>query len=139
VRIVERGKSEPSVETPTPLVEIWDGILMVPIVGILDSARTKKATESILEHISHVKTDVVIISIGGISAVDTKTANHLLRTVHASKLMGTEAVITGISAEVAMTLVDLGLELSGVKTFASMHYGLQYAFEKLGWKVERSK
>jgi len=136
---MEKGKGEQSEMVPTPIVEAWEGIIMVPVVGILDSARTKQITESILEHIARVKTEIAIISIGGISAVDTKTANHLIRTIHAAKLMGTEAIITGIRPDVAITLVSLGVELSGIMTFSTMHEGLEYAFKKLGWKVEKSK
>jgi len=136
---MEKGKGGQSEMVPTPIVEAWEGIIMVPVVGILDSARAKQITESILEHIARVKTDIVIISIGGISAVDTKTANHLIRTIHAAKLMGTEAIITGIRPDVAMTLVSLGVDLSGIMTFSTMHEGLEYAFKELGWKVERSR
>jgi len=136
---MEKGKGEQSEMVPTPIVEVWEGIIMVPVIGILDSARTKQITESILGHIARVKTEVAIISIGGISVVDTKTANHLIRTVHAAKLMGTEAIITGIRPDVATTLVNLGVDLSGIMTFSTMHEGLECAFKKLGWKVEKSK
>jgi len=124
---------------PTPLVEVWEGIMMVPVVGILDSARTKQITESILERLASVRVEVIIISIGGISAVDTKVASHLIRTVQAIKLMGSEAIITGIRPDVATTLVTLSIDLSGITTFSTMHEGLEYAFKKLGWKVEKSK
>jgi len=134
-----KGKDEPSVMVPTPLIEVWESILMVPIVGILDTARAKQIIESILERLSQVRTDVVIISVGGISAVDTKTASHLIRACHAIRLMGTEAILTGIRPDVATTLVDLGIDLSNIVTFNTMHEGLEYAFKKTGWKVERSK
>ena len=136
---MEKRKDEPSTIVPTPLVEVWEGIMMVPVIGILDSARTKQITESILEHISRVKTEMIIISIGGITAMDTKTANHIIRTIQAIKLMGSETIITGIRPDVAVTLVGLGIDVSDIVTFSTMHEGLEYAFKKLGWKVEKTK
>jgi rsbT co-antagonist protein RsbR len=136
---MEKRKNEPYTIAPTPLVEVWQGIMMVPVIGILDSARAKQITESILEHISRVKTEMIIISIGGITAMDTKIANHIIRTIQAIKLMGAEAIITGIRTDVAVTLVGLGIDVSDIVTFSSMHEGLEYAFKKLGWKVEKSK
>ncbi len=120
-----------------PLVEVWEGIIMLPLIGILDSARAKQVTESILAHIAQTKTDIVILSIGGIVAVDTKTANHILRTVHAAKLMGSEVIITGIRPDVATTLVTLGVDLSSIVTRSTLHEGLEYAFSKLGFKVTK--
>jgi rsbT co-antagonist protein RsbR len=130
-------KDEMQGEIPTPVVELWEGITMLPVVGVLDSARAKHITESILEHIAQTKVDIVILSIGGIAAVDTKVASHILRTAQAIKLMGTEFVITGIRPDVATALVGLGVDLSGVVTRATLHEGLDYSFAKLGWKVTR--
>jgi rsbT co-antagonist protein RsbR len=122
----------------TPLVEVWEGIMMLPLIGILDSARAKEITESILEHIAQTKTDIVILSIGGITTVDTKAASHILRTAQAVKLMGSEFVITGMRPDVAVTLVSLGVDLSGIVTQATLHEGLEYSFAKLGWKVTKT-
>ena len=130
-------KDEMHGEFPTPVVELWEGITMLPVIGVLDSARAKQITESILEHIAQTKVEIVILSIGGIAAVDTKVASHILRTAQAVKLMGTEFVITGIRPDVATALVGLGVDLSDVVTRATLHEGLDYSFAKLGWKVTR--
>jgi rsbT co-antagonist protein RsbR len=121
----------------TPLVEVWEGIVMLPVIGVLDSARAKQITESMLEHIAKTKTEIVILSIGGIAAVDTKAASHILRTAQAVKLMGSEFVITGIRPDVASTLVSLDVDLSNIVTRATLHEGLDYSFAKLGWKVTK--
>ena len=123
----------------TPVIDVWEGIVMLPVVGILDSARAKQLTEAVLERISEQKTElVVILSIGGIAAIDTKTANHILRTVHAIKLMGSEMIITGIRPDVATTLVSLGIDLTGIVTRSTMREGLEYAFDKLGVKMTKN-
>ena len=97
----------------------------------------KQITESILEHIAQTKVEIVILSIGGIAAIDTKAASHILRTAQAVKLMGSEFVITGIRPDVATTLVSLGVDMSGIVTRATLHEGLEYSFAKLGWKVTK--
>lgn len=123
----------------TPVVDVWEGVVMLPLIGILDSARAKRITESILERVGKEKTElIVILSIGGIAAIDTKTANHILRTVHAVKLMGSEMIITGISPDVATTLVTLGIDLSSIETRSTMREGLEYAFDKLKLKVTKT-
>jgi rsbT co-antagonist protein RsbR len=134
---ISEKKDYMQTEVPTPVVELWEGITMLPVVGVLDSARAKQITESILEHIARTKVQIVILSIGGISAVDTKVASHILRTAQAVKLMGTEFMISGIRPDVATTLVGLGVDLSGIVTRATLHEALDYSFAKLGWKVTR--
>ena len=123
----------------TPIADVWEGVIMMPIVGVLDSARAKQITESLLERISREKTELIaILSIGGIAAIDTQTANYILRTVHAIKLMGSEMIITGIRPDVATTLVTLGIDLSGIVTRSTMREGLEYAFDKLKLKVTKT-
>lgn len=119
----------------TPLVSIGEGIVMVPVIGILDSTRARQLTESVLENIAHSNTEMVVMDISGIAAIDTKTANYILRTVQAVKLMGSEFVITGIRPDVASTLVTLGVDLTGIMTRGSLQEGLQYAYTKLGYKL----
>jgi len=123
----------------TPLVEIWEGIVMLPLIGILDSARAKQFTESLLEYITRNKSEIAIIDISGIAAIDTQIANHILRAIQAVKLMGAEMIVTGVRPDVAVTLVAIGAELSHVVTRGTLREGLEYAFEKLGLKLSKSK
>jgi rsbT co-antagonist protein RsbR len=119
----------------TPLVETWEGIVMLPMVGVLDSARAKRLTESVLTHIARSKVKVVVMDVSGILAMDTKTANHILRTVQAVRLMGSDMIITGIRPDVAVTIATLGIDLSNVVTRSTLREGLEFAFVKLGLKV----
>ncbi len=119
----------------TPLVGIGEGIVMVPVIGILDSKRARQLTESVLEHIARSNTGMVVMDISGIAAIDTQTANYILRTVQAVKLMGSEFIITGIRPDVAATLVTLGVDLTGIVTRGSLQEGLQHAYAQLGFKL----
>jgi rsbT co-antagonist protein RsbR len=122
----------------SPIVEVWEGIIMLPLIGILGSARAKQITDSILRHVAQFKTKVVLLDISGIMAIDTKTASHILRAVQAVRLMGSEVVITGIRPDVAATLAALGVDLSGFITRSSLREGLQYSFDKLVLSVVKS-
>jgi rsbT co-antagonist protein RsbR len=121
----------------TPLVEVWEGTIMIPLIGLLDSARAKQLTEAVLEQIAKTKIDVIVMDVSGIAAIDTKAASHILRTMQAAKLMGTEIIMTGIRPDVATTLVTLGIDLSNVVTRSTMREGLEFAYSKLGWKVTK--
>jgi rsbT co-antagonist protein RsbR len=122
---------------PPPLVDAWEGILLVPVIGHLDSARAERITESILERVSQAQIAIVILSVGGIARVDLDVANRLVRTVKAIQLMGAEGLVTGIRPDVALALIELGADLRGVVSFSSLHEGLHYAFKRTGWRVER--
>jgi len=123
----------------TPLVDTWENIVLIPLIGILDTTRARQITESILERIAKEKSQIIVIlSIGGIATIDTKAANHILKTVHAVKLMGSEMIITGVRPDVAATLVTLGIDLTGIVTRSHLREGLEYAFDKLGWKVTKN-
>jgi rsbT co-antagonist protein RsbR len=111
---------------------------MIPLVGILDSARAKQLTESILNYITNTKTEVVILSIEGIATIDAETANHILRTVNAVKLMGSEVIVTGIRPDVATNLVSLGIDLSSIVTRSTLREGLDCALAKRGLKATES-
>jgi len=119
----------------TPLVEVWDGVVMLPLMGFLDTARLDQVTNSILEHLATARAEIVVIDVSGIATVDTSTANYLLRTVQATRLMGSETILTGIRPDVAMTLETLGVDMSSVKTYGTLREGLKYAFAKTGFKV----
>lgn len=143
--ITERKRTEEALQKrdeiisklSTPLVSIGEGIVMLPVIGILDSTRARQLTESVLEHIQRSNTEMVVMDISGIAAIDTKTANYILRTVQAVKLMGSEFVITGVRPDVAATLVTLGVDLTGIVTRGSLQEGLQYAYDKLGFKLTK--
>src|SRR5919205_919005 len=122
-------------ELQTPVIQVWAGILAVPIVGSLDTARTQEMNESLLEKIVQTGSEIVILDITGVPVVDTAVAKHLLETVAAARLLGAEVLIVGLSARTAMTLVHLGLDLGGVTTRTTLARGLQLAFAKLGLEV----
>lgn len=123
------------IELSTPVVKVWDKVLSVPLIGVLDSQRTQLVMETLLQKIVDTQSLAVILDISGIPGVDTLVANHLIRTVTAARLLGAECIVTGVSANVAQTLVHLGVDLSGISTRPSMSDGLSMAFEILNLKV----
>ncbi len=122
-------------ELASPIVNIWDKILAVPVIGTLDSRRTQVILENLLHKIVESGSKIAIIDITGVAVMDTLVATHMMKTVAAVKLLGAEAVVTGIRPEVAQTVVHLGVELGAVVTRASLADGLAYAFAKLNMKV----
>ncbi|HZR98278.1 MAG TPA: STAS domain-containing protein [Chloroflexota bacterium] len=124
-------------ELQTPVIQVWEGILALPIVGSLDTARTQDMNEALLERIVQTGSEIVILDITGVPVIDTAVAKHLLETVSAARLLGAEVLIVGLSAHTAMTLVHLGLDLSGVTTRTTMAKGLELAFARLGLEVVR--
>lgn len=122
-------------ELSIPVVKVWDKVLSVPLIGVLDSQRTQLVMETLLQKIVDTQSLAVILDISGIPSVDTLVANHLIRTVTAARLLGAECIVTGVSADVAQTLVHLGVDLSGISTRPSMSDGLSMAFEILNLKV----
>jgi rsbT co-antagonist protein RsbR len=109
----------------TPIIELWDNILTLPIVGVMDTQRSVEMTERLLHRISQGKARCAIIDITGVEVVDTATANHFVKMVAAARLLGTHCVITGISPFIAQTLTQIGVELRGVKTLATLRDGIQ--------------
>ncbi|WP_164020799.1 STAS domain-containing protein [Pyxidicoccus trucidator] len=109
----------------TPIIELWDNILTLPIVGVMDTQRSVEMTERLLQRISQGKARCAIIDITGVEVVDTATANHFVKMVAAARLLGTHCVITGISPIIAQTLTQIGVELRGVKTLATLRDGIQ--------------
>ena len=122
-------------ELQTPVIEVWEGILALPIIGSVDTARAQQMTEALLQKIVDASAEIVILDITAVPVVDTAVARHLLETVSAARLLGAEVMVVGLSARTAMTLVHLGVELSGVTTRTTMARGLQLAFDRLGLKV----
>jgi len=119
-------------ELSTPVVKLWDGILALPMIGTLDSARTQVVMESLLQRIVETGADIAIIDITGVPTVDTLTAQHLLKTVTAARLMGAECIISGIRPQIAQTIVHLGVDLGGVTTKASLADAFRRALEMRG-------
>ncbi len=107
-------------ELSTPVVQLWDGILALPMIGTLDSARTQIVMESLLQKIVDTGSGLAIIDITGVPTVDTLTAQYLLKTVTAARLMGAECIISGIRPQIAQTIVHLGVDLGDVSTKASL-------------------
>ena len=122
-------------ELQTPVIQVWDGILALPIVGSLDTARAQEMNETLLERIVQTGSEIVILDITGVPLVDTAIAKHLLETVTAARLLGCETLIVGLSPQTALTLVHLGLDLSGVTTRTTLAKGLELAFSRLGLTV----
>lgn len=113
-------QQEELLELSTPVVKLWDGVLALPIIGTLDSARTQTVMESLLQKIVDTGSDVAIIDITGVPTVDTLTAQHLLKTVSAARLMGADCIISGIRPQIAQTIVYLGVDLQDVVTKSSL-------------------
>jgi len=119
-------------ELSTPVVQLWDGILALPVIGTLDSNRTQIVMESLLQTIVDTGAEIAIIDITGVPTVDTLTAQHLLKAVAAARLMGADCIISGIRPQIAQTIVHLGVELGEVTTKATMKAAFQLALKRLG-------
>lgn len=132
-----RRQSMHITELSSPVVEIWDGILLVPLVGTLDDTRAGQMSTAILETARAKNAGVVIIDITGCTAMDTHVAAHLINAVHAVRLLGTQTIITGVSATAAANLVALGVELEGITTRRRLADGLRTAFEYIHLAVRK--
>src|SRR5574343_210040 len=116
----------------TPITAIWDGILMLPVVGIVDSRRAQDIMQRMLEQISEKRATVFILDISGVAVVDTAVANHLIRMTKAARLMGSYTIVSGLSPSVAQTIVELGIEVGEMRTTGNLQDALRIAFERLG-------
>jgi rsbT co-antagonist protein RsbR len=132
-----RRQQEELLELSTPVVKLWDGILALPIIGTLDSARTQIVMESLLQSIVQTNSRVAIIDITGVPTVDTVVAQHLLKTVTAARLMGADCIISGVRPQIAQTIVHLGINLQDVTTKASLAAAFKVALEKAGVNLAR--
>jgi rsbT co-antagonist protein RsbR len=132
-------QQEELMELSTPVVKLWDGILALPIIGTLDSARTQVVMESLLEKIVETGSEVAIIDITGVPTVDTLTAQHLLKTVTAARLMGADCILSGIRPQIAQTIVYLGVDLADMVTKASLADAFALALKRTGATISRSK
>jgi rsbT co-antagonist protein RsbR len=125
-------------ELSTPVVKLWEGILALPIIGTLDSARTQVVMESLLGAVVQTNSRVAIIDITGVPTVDTLVAQHLLKTITAARLMGAECIISGVRPQIAQTIVHLGIDLSQVITKAKLSDAFALALQKSGRAVVRT-
>jgi len=133
------NQAEELLELSTPVVKLWDGILAVPLVGTLDSARTQVVMEKLLQTLLETESDRAIIDITGVSAVDTQVAQHLLKTVVAARLMGTDCIISGIRPQIAQTVVGLGIEFGDIVTKAKMSDAFKLALSEAGLVVTAAR
>jgi rsbT co-antagonist protein RsbR len=124
-------------EISTPVIRVWDGVVALPIIGTLDSMRTQIVMENLLQEIVTTGSSIAILDISGVPAVDSLVAQHLLKTVSATRLMGAECIISGIRPEIAQTIVHLGIDLSHIKTKASLASALKLAFSMLNLEVNK--
>lgn len=122
-------------ELSTPVIKVWDNLLVLPIIGTLDSQRTQRMMEALLEAITTTGSKFAILDITGVSVVDTMVANHLIKTITAAGLMGAECILSGISPTIAQTIVHLGIDLTGVNTKSSMMEAIQYAIRANGQRI----
>ncbi len=130
-----KSQAEAITELATPVIQVWDGIVALPLVGAIDSIRAKDIMERLLTAVMDHSADIVIIDITGVPVVDTQVASRLMRTVEAVSLLGTRSIITGINPVIAQTMVQLGVDLSQLTTRATLRAGLKQAFRELGLTV----
>ena len=131
---VIREQQEAIRELSTPVLQVRDRLLILPIIGVLDSARARQLTEQLLGAIQANRAKVVVIDITGVATIDLTVANHLVQTVEAARLMGASAIITGLSSKIAQTLVDLGVDLSMMRTVGDLQGGLEEAERLIGYR-----
>lgn len=136
-RTIRALQQEAIKELSTPVLPFREGMLLLPIIGQIDSQRARQLTEHLLLSIRANRAKVVVIDITGVATVDSRVANHLVQTVDAARLMGTKVVFSGISPEIALTMVTLGIDLGPVYTVGALQDGIEHAERLLGYRVEK--
>jgi rsbT co-antagonist protein RsbR len=126
-------------ELSTPVLQVRERLLILPIIGVLDNQRATQLTDQLLRGIRTNRAKVVVIDITGVPEIDTSVANHLVQTVDASRLMGASVIITGLSSDIARTLVTIGVDLSKMNTIGDLQGGIEEAERQLGFRVSRSE
>lgn len=134
---VIRRQQEDMLELSTPVVKLWDGILALPMIGTLDSARTQVVMETLLQRIVETGSPIAILDITGVPTVDTLVAQHLLKTVTAIRLMGGDCIVSGVRPQIAQTIVHLGVDLGGITTKATLADAFALALKRTGQSVVR--
>ena len=126
-------------EMSTPTIKLWEGVMVLPIVGVVDSMRAQHMMESMLTKIAETYAKVIILDIHGVAAVDTAVANHLIKITKATKLMGCDCILSGISPAVAQTIIQLGIDMEAINTRATLSDALTEAFRMLNLEVKTKK
>ena len=126
-------------ELSTPVIRLWDGVIAVPLVGALDSARTQLVMEKLLETLVATGADHAVLDITGVSTVDTEVAQHLLKTVSAARLLGAECIVSGIRPQVAQTIVSLGIEFGDIATKATLADALAHVLDRRGQRLGQQR
>ncbi|MBX3085258.1 MAG: STAS domain-containing protein [Anaerolineae bacterium] len=132
-----RRQQQEMMELSTPVVKLWSGILALPLIGTLDSERTQMVMESLLQRIVETESPIVIIDITGVPTVDTLVAQHLIKTVSAARLMGSDCIISGIRPQIAQTIVHLGIELHEITTKATLADAFILALQRTGFSITK--
>lgn len=132
-------RAQEILDISTPVVQVWEGVVLAPLIGSLDSQRTQQLMEKLLETIVETRSSVALVDITGVPAVDTATGRHLVETMSAVRLLGANVILTGVRPAIAQTLVHLGVDLAGVTTRASLSAGLRTAMEILGLQIVSDK
>ena len=132
---VIRDQQEAIRELSTPVLQVRERLLILPIIGVIDPQRARQLTEQLLRGIRTNRAKVVVIDITGVAAIDSKVANHLVQTVEASRLLGASIIVTGLSPEIAQTLVTIGVDLGKMHTVGDLQGGIEEAERLLGYKV----
>ena len=135
MRRIIRQQQEAIRELSTPVLQVRERLLILPIIGVIDSQRARQLTEQLLRGIRTNRAKVVVIDITGVAAMDATVANHLVQTVEASRLLGAVVIVTGLSPEIAQTLVTIGVELGKMNTVGDLQGGIEEAERLLGYKV----
>ncbi len=113
-------------ELSTPVIEVWDGVLCLPVVGVMDTVRSAEMTEALLHAITERKAGFAIIDVTGIEVMDSRTTDHFIRMARAVKILGSQCVLAGVSPNIALTIVQMGVDLGGIVTFRSLREALQH-------------
>ncbi|MGH8583060.1 MAG: STAS domain-containing protein [Gammaproteobacteria bacterium] len=132
-----RQQQDAILELSTPVLQVRERLLVLPIIGVIDSQRARQLTEQLLRSIRDNRARVVIIDVTGVPALDSQVANRLMQTVDASRLMGASVIVTGLAAEIAQTLVTLGLDLARINAVGDLQGGIEEAERILGYQVRR--
>jgi rsbT co-antagonist protein RsbR len=133
---IVRRQGQELLELSTPVVELWDKIILVPLIGVLDSERTQVVMERLLNHVVKSRAEIAVMDITGVPTVDTQVAQHLVKTVSAARLMGADCIISGLRPQIAQTIVHLGLQLDVVSK-ATMADAFALALQRTGQVVNR--
>jgi rsbT co-antagonist protein RsbR len=124
-------------QVSVPVIQVWEGILLLPLLGIIDSYRATRILESMLDAIARANAQIIILDITGVPIVDTSVASYIIQGIQAARLLGCESILVGIGPHIAQTMVQLGMDFSHISTMASLQQGLAYGLQRLNYRVHR--